>query len=363
MMLLLQLNPSAFWSQGDSNSAWMGWVIGIVLVLVVAMAVIIQSQRSPRASGPSGFAFDKQKWRQAAREVGLKEDELLFLEIYAKALSISNSEATLRNEVRFEAFFKDAYRYIDKSSNSEAEAEANKATLFAIRGRLTRKSTAGSRLHSTDQLVKGTIISFITPTEESYPTIVVSSGSQGLAVEPIMDAVGVPIKFKHGLKISCFFYNKAHQGFQFTTKVAGMGRIEGRELLMLSHSEEVSALPSRKSQRRAAQVPCTFFHVDVTTKKESGKDQSSAKVDTASFTGTVTDMSAGGMAIQSFSPFPAGAFIKVSLDPGGGRQTAFGKVVRINRLRDTGGIMHVQFVKISRKSLNAIMSFVYGYSD
>ncbi|MEI6385307.1 MAG: PilZ domain-containing protein [Spirochaetota bacterium] len=363
MMLLLQLNPSAFWSQGENSSAWLGWVIGIVLVILVAVVAIIQSQSSPRARSSSGSSFDKQKWRQGAREVGLKEDEILFLEIYAKALSIGNAEATLRNEVRFEAFFKDAYKYIDKNSTSDAEVEESKATLFAIRERLSRKSTVGSRMHSTDQLGKGTPLSFITPTEESYPTIVVSSGPQGLAVEPIMDGVGVPIKFKHGLKVSCFFYNKAHQGFQFATKVEGLGKFEGRELLVLSHSETVSALPTRKSQRRAAQVPCLFFHVAVTTKKESGKNLASAKVDTTSFTGTVTDMSAGGMAIQSFSPFPAGDFIKVSLDPGGGRQTAFGKVVRINRLRETGGIMHVQFVKISRKSLNAIMSFVHGYSD
>jgi len=35
----------------------------------------------------------------------------------------------------------------------------------------------------------------------------------------------------------------------------------------------------------------------------------------------------------------------------------------MNKAKNFGGVMHVQFVKISRQGLNAILSYVYGYAD
>jgi c-di-GMP-binding flagellar brake protein YcgR len=110
-------------------------------------------------------------------------------------------------------------------------------------------------------------------------------------------------------------------------------------------------------------VPCVFFRVSVTTQKVKGKQQASARVENISLPGMVTDLSAGGMAVQSANPLVVGDFIKVMLDAGGGRQAAFGKVIRVNRLKGSGGMMHLQFVKISRKSLNSILSYIFGYAD
>jgi hypothetical protein len=55
--------------------------------------------------------------------------------------------------------------------------------------------------------------------------------------------------------------------------------------------------------------------------------------------------------------------VKIAFHPGGTPQSAFAKVIRMNKAKNIGGVMHVQFVKISRQGLNAILSFVYGYAD
>jgi c-di-GMP-binding flagellar brake protein YcgR len=101
----------------------------------------------------------------------------------------------------------------------------------------------------------------------------------------------------------------------------------------------------------------------VTPTKVRGKVQSAARVETLPFPGTIVDISAGGLGIQSASALPAGEFIKIEFSPGGGNQAAFCKVIRMNKLRTVGGIMHLQFVKISRRTLNSILSYVYGYSE
>ena len=218
-------------------------------------------------------------------------------------------------------------------------------------------------MHSTRQLGRNTPLSFITPNEENYPSVVVRAEAEGLAVEPVIDPFGEVMRFRRGTKLSCFFYTKAHQGYQFTTKVAGFQVFGERELMLLNHNDSIAALPSRQFQRRSARVPCVFFRVAVSTAKVRGKQQASARVENISLPGLVTDLSAGGMAVQSANPLAAGDFVKVVLDPGSGKQTAFGKVIRINRLKGTGGMMHIQFVKVSRKSLNAILSYVFGYGD
>lgn len=360
---LLQLNPGTFWAQGQSggsNSSWWMWAVAIVVVVVVLIAVG-QSARGSGGPKPTN-GFNRRNWRRGARSFGLSEDELRFLEGYARSLGITDPDATLRNKTRLETFFKDVYRSIEKNSESEADAEERKAVLFDIRERLARRAAAGTPVHSTRQLGRNIPLSFITPNEENYPTVIVRSEQQGLFVEPVVDPLGAPIRFRRGAKLSCFFYTKAHQGYQFATRVVGFQQVGERELMVLSHNDEVSALPSRQHQRRSARVPCTYYRVAVSTKKGRGGQQASARVENIGFPGIVTDLSAGGMAVQAATTLQPGEYLKVVLDPGGGKQSAFGKVLRLNKLR-AGGVMHIQFVKISRRSLNAIMSYVHGYVD
>ncbi len=362
MMSLIQLNPSTFWAQGggsNSNSNWWMWAIAIVLVVIVLVAIGQSARGAPRPKS----AFNKATWRRGARAFGLSEEELRFLETYARSLGISNPDATLRNKTKLETFFKDVYRSIEKNSDSEADAEDKKAMLFSIREGLARRAASGPPVRSTRQLGKNNPISFITPNEENYPTVVVRSDQQGLFVEPVIDPLGDPIRFHRGTKLSCFFYTKAHQGYQFVTKVAGFQSDGSRELMVLAHADNVVALPARQHQRRASRVSCVYYRVAVTTAKGKGKTENSARVENIGFPGIVTDLSAGGMAIQAATTFQPGEFLKVVLDAGSGKQTAFGKVVRLNHSRGTGGIMHIQFVKISRKSLNAILSYVHGYVE
>jgi c-di-GMP-binding flagellar brake protein YcgR len=360
MMPLLQL-PTTLWKQdqpGEIAAIWL-WIGGIALV--IALIVLIRYAAIQNASGSSGY--HKRDFRRSARGIGLADDEIRFLEGYGRGMGMQNPELTLRNKAKQEAFFKDVYRAIEKNSDSEADAEDKKATLFAIRERIAQRALTGIPVSSTRQIGRNTPLSFITPGEENYPSVVVRTDPSGLVVEPVIDPYGQPIKFRRGSKLSCFFYTKAHQGYQFTTRVASFQEYGGRELMVLGHNDAVTPLPSRQSQRRSTRVPCVYYRVSVSTKKVRGKEEAAARVETISYPGTVVDLSAGGMGIQAANPLQAGEFVKVQLDPGGGRQMAFGKVLRMNRLKGSGGMMHVQFVKISRKSLNAILSYVFGYVD
>ncbi len=338
-------------------------VLGVLALLLILYQAIKQAQGSRGGLSGATSAFSRGNFRRAARQAGLGEDEVRFLEGYGKALGITNPEFTFKNKARLEAFFKDAYRLIERNSESEATADEHKAMLFAIRERIARREALGIPVHSTRQLGRGAPLSFIAPGEETYPTVIVAVEPGGLAVEPACDPYGEPIRFRKGTKFSCFFYTKGHQGYQFQARVAGWEQLGSREVMVLTHSDAVSALPARNHTRREVKAPCTFYRVHVSEGSKRGKEKPKARVENIAFPGTVIDISAGGCGIQCASPIEAGGFLKLEFKVAGSTHAAFGKVVRMNRFKGPGGVMHIQFIKISQRSLNAVLSFVYGYTE
>jgi len=354
-----------YWKKQDPAELGLFLVGFLVLIALVVLYQIIRNGIGGTGLSDSGKAsrFNRGQFRRAARQAGLGNDEAHFLEEFGRTLGISNPESLFQNRARLDSFFKEAYRSIEKNSDSESTAEGRKARLFAIRERFSESASGKTSISSTRQLGRNTPLSFITPGEESYPSLIVAVEPGGIAVEPIRDRLGEIIRFRRGTKLTCFFYAAGRQGYQFQTKVSGFSSVSAKETMTLSHSDSIAALPTRNHARREMRVPCAFHHVAVSTKTARGKEKASARVEKIAYPGTVLDISAGGIGIQTANPLAEGEFVKIEFDAGSGTHAAFGKVVRLNRLKGSGGMMHIQFVKISQKSLNAVMSYVFGYSD
>ncbi|HET7839109.1 MAG TPA: PilZ domain-containing protein [Rectinemataceae bacterium] len=352
-------------STGEMGALWGSLAVIGVIVIAALIYRGLKTGSSP-LSGPrparSASGFSRAAFRRAARATGLPEEEVRFLEDYAKALGLGNPEFVFRNQAKLDAFFKDVFRYIEKNSESEAGADELKARLFGARERLTHQHALGGPISSSRQLGRNTPLTFIAPGEESYPSVIVAVEPGGLAVEPARDAYGEAIRFKRSAKLAVFFYAQGHQGYQFPSRVVGWERIGTKETMVIAHSDEVAPLPARRHARKEMRAPCTVYRVTVTVKKAKGRDQSTARVENLPYPGTIVDISAGGIGIQSANPLPAGEFIKIEFDSASGTQAAFCKVLRMSRAR-IGGIMHAQFVRISRRALNAILSYVYGYAE
>jgi c-di-GMP-binding flagellar brake protein YcgR len=355
--ILAQVGSTSLYAPKSSTSSdtiVIGLIVAVVALILFAV-IRNQTGASPHSS------FNKSAFRRAAREAGLSEDELRFLEEYARVLGVSNPDFTFRNPQRLDAFFKDAFKQIEKTASSEADADDRKARLFAARESLTRASAKGGGVSSTRQLGRGVPLTFIAPGEESYPSVVLAVEPSGLAVEPATDSYGEALRFRRGTKLSCFFYAKGHQGYQFASRVIGWEKMGGKDAMVIAHSEDVSALPARKHARREMRASCTFYRVAVSTAMAKGK-KGKAKVENIPYLGTITDISAGGIGIQCANPLAAGEYAKIVFNTGGQDQAAFAKVLRTNKAK-MGGVMHLQFVKISRQGLNAVLSYVYGYAE
>jgi len=364
----LPLLQTRYWKESDPRSTLIGLAVigGIVLVLLVANLI---SSRRKGSSGTGGRAaaggssrFSRGDFRRAARNLGIVEEHAAFLERYARVLDIADSASLFRTKERLDGFFRDVYRRIDKHEESEQVAENEKATLFAIREYLTVRSTHGAPVRSSRQMAAKTTLSFILSDQSSHPSVLRSNEPGGLAVEPILDSLGQPKRVRRGTRMTVYFYPKPRQGYSFRTKVTGYEILGGRLAMILKHSDAVTALPARRHQRRELRAPCLFRRVAVELAGSGKHAARNVRVERMAWPGTVVDVSAGGLSLQSANPLDAGGYVKIEFDPGNGQLAVFGSVVRMNRVRG-GGVMHVRFVKISRKAVNELLSFVYGYSD
>ena len=133
--LFLGQMPSSLWvqqaSQGESNVLW------ILVGFVVLIAIVILINRGMKGGGSKLHAvssFSKTAFRKASRSAGLSDEETRFLEVYGKTLGMANPEFVFRNQARLDAFFKEVYRHIEKNSDSETEAEEEKALDAVDRG-------------------------------------------------------------------------------------------------------------------------------------------------------------------------------------------------------------------------------------
>ena len=354
-----------YWKHEDPVSNYVVFgIFGLLILIAIISSLVSKKNKSSGKSSLTGGlpSYSRGAFRRAAAEAGLEDSDIRFMEEFARVSRTSNPEFMFKNPGRLDSFFKDSLRHIDKTAEMEATAEERRSRLLRIREALEVRRTLGPQINSTRQLRARTTLSFISSDETNYPSVVVGVEAGGLAVEPPPDALGRPIHFRRGTRLTVYFYGTGHQGYTFRTRIRGYEDFRGKLVMVVKHSDSITSLPSRQHQRRDLREPCTFRRVRVELRKERGKNLKDVFVENLPFPGTAVDISAGGMSIQTANPLDAQEYLKIEFDVGEGNFFAFGIVVRTNRLRG-GGVMHVRFVKISRKAINSVLSYVYGYSD
>lgn len=123
------------------------------------------------------------------------------------------------------------------------------------------------------------------------------------------------------------------------------------------------AAKARKFRRREINAACTYNPVVVKETREGLKKKVKMTVSGKAQSGTIMDISVGGCAVKTSEGVKAGTRLKIGFHyPGGASASVLGQVLRVNQ---GGGntILHIKFLKVPRKSLNAINAGIFGYAD
>ena len=361
-LFLLQVSASDF-SMDTSISPAQVIIFTLVFAVIITVLILVNKKNNAGTKSKSGGGggatssgiFSRFAVHRIARNIGMDNAQIKMLNFVFKTDGAVEPEKSLTNPALLDRHFRRAYRVIEQSSNTDDEAQRKLGILFSTRN-ILENSNIGS-VTSTKQLKDDTVF-IITHGKEKIEVSLLSSRGDHMVVETPKNVLGSLIKIPNGTRIRIVFFTKSNKGFTFETRVIGYGSQHGNVTMQVAHSNQIRFLSQRRFRRRHAVIDCFLNLVYV---EGSGKKQRLI-VDKRRINGTIADISVGGCSIKAMSPVQVGAKFKIEFTQRDVIVAALGQVLRTNRA-GMNTTIHVKFLRVSQKSMNAINAFVYEYAN
>jgi hypothetical protein len=339
--------------------------VGVFIAVLLIVNFVRKKYHPPAISGGVAGSsqarhFSSFTLRRIAGNMGLDRDQTKMLEYVLRNDGVADVERSLNSATLLDRHFKRAYRIIERSANTEEEAQERLALLFSTRNVLEASASGGPAVTSTRQVpVKSAAV--LSLGQESYPVKVISTKGDHLVVENPENALGTPVKLPRGGKVILSFFTKSSKGFSFATHVLGSAESPDGPVLQLVHSNQMKRLSQRRFRRRQMAVSADFYMVKV---DETGRRKEKRMVvDKRRMVGNILDVSIGGCSIKTNVSVPSGSRLKIEFTGIEDTPVAvLGQVLRTNR-SGMSTIMHIKFIKVPRKSMNNINALVFEYAD
>lgn len=364
-LFLLQDNIQYF--KEDDPIAGTILLVGLgAILLIIFVSSLIKNGINPgkgisKSSGStsrlSPFALHR-----ISKTYGFNRDQAKVLEYVFRNGGVIDPERVAANPQVLDKHFKRAFKQIENSAGSDEEAQQRQAMLFAVRNIMEVYHNTSPETPSSQQ-ISANMAAVLTVNQESYPVKVISSKGESVLVDCPRNALGTLIRFPKGTRVNLAFFTKTSKGFSFDSQVLGISDTSFGPALQLSHAGRAKSMTQRRFRRRQAALSCDYYLVRIEDLKN--KKPPKMVVDPRRMSGSLTDVSIGGCAIKTQSSVPAGSRLKIEFDYSHSTLpiAVLGQVLRINRSGITNTIMHIKFLKVPRKSMNAINALVFEYGN
>lgn len=363
MILLATMNYKLI-ATGDSRTMlYFGIAIGVVIILIV-VGTLVNRRRRPLSPDEvqkvSGAAF-----RRAGRSVGLPPQHVQALEELVRITKVKQPFLVFTSAGLLDDVLKKGLYSIEAARDvAPEEKERRKGVLFQVKQIIEKNARKGAVLRSSTMLKPGQLLTVTPGGGGHFASKVVSNMKDFLTISAPAGAAGTEMRWMRGTPLAVYFWRENDAGYTFPSKVLGYDTVKGLSCVLIQHSKTLRREQRRKARRREIMRACFYYPIRIVETGSGRKTERKASVDQGLRTlGTVVDLSAGGCAIQTLSPFERGKLVMVEFDIDRRAPIrAFGKVMGVARRKGRGGIMHVMFTSVTRQHLNRICSFVYDFS-
>ena len=343
--------------------------ITAILIGAVALVIIAGVVNSVLTGGGSSRSrtqrFSKRGFIRSAKRAGLSRAQAITLLTVARNQGIASPMRLLQDGPLLDKAIRDGLYDIDESVRDEPERERRKSELFQIRNLIAVYSQSTRSVRSSKTLRIGQDLDFSTDGRTWHTTRVSSQTGERFGVETPCDDANREVRPGKGAKVRLRFRTESGNLYSVTTTVLGYGIARRMPTLFLAHSDQISRVQHRKYPRREFHHPCYYYPVSVVTsgRGRRAKRQAVVNHNDRRF-GRFEDLSAGGAAVRTQRPLPAKSLLKIEFETADGVPVSvFGKIRSVEKATYRSGLMHIMFAGASRKHLNAIQSYVYGYVD
>jgi len=360
-MFLLQNN--IYWRSKSSESSDAQWfVIGVgVIVIALILLNVFKDKIQPKTGGKhlattgprrfSGFTLHR-----LTNDMGFNREQVKMLDYVMRSGGVNDPERLLKDPTLVDRHFKRTYRLIEKTSSSDEELNERLSVLFAARNIIEAHFQNTTSSTSTRHIPENTP-AVLTIDKVNYPVKVLSSKGDTLVIENPQRSAGSRIHPPSGSQASLALYTKSSKAFSIETRVLGSTDTANGPALQLAHSGKIQKLSARRFRRRQVIIDTGFFfvHNDPNTKKMIVEKRRNV--------GKIMDISIGGCSIKTAASINQGQRVKVEfVHNDGSIIAALGEILRISR-SGVNTIIHAQFLKVPRRSLNSINAMVYEYEE
>ncbi len=370
---LLQLEGVFFREEDPTVSRFFLIFLGSFIVILIVVNIIrngvgatgFGGKQKKKSGSATPRKFSIFNMRKAVNLYGLNKDQVKLLEYVFRNEGVSDPLAVMANTASLDKLFKRAYKSIEKRASSEDELQNFLTVLFSIRN---IAETAQGRVQvasSTRQISENMAAVLTSSKDETFSVKVLSSKGDHLLVDCPRNALGTPIRFSPGNKVTLSFFTKSSKGFSFDTRVVGTVDTPKGAALQLAHSNKVNnSMIQRRFKRQDVSLSTVFFMVHMQETGSGRKAEKKMVVAPQRYRGTIENISLGGCALKTGSIIQAGSRLKITFENDEGlKMSALGLVLRTNRSGAAAITMHIKFLKVPQRSQNAISAMVFEYDQ
>jgi hypothetical protein len=345
-------------------------ILAIGIGALIVLGIIVHFIRKALGLGniPVTHTTDSPKYgflsfRQLASSYGLDKDQRKLLESIFRTNGVGDPARVLRNQELLDRHFERAFSAIEKTSETDEEAQIKMMRLFSLRNAIESSPNNNNGLSNTTQIAANTPVVLSTG-KDNYTVRVINSKGASLLTEFPKNSLGSTVKLANGTKVTLSCFTKSTKGFSFDSQVVGSIDSSQGPALELAHSGKAKPLVQRHHRRKDINANCFFNLVFLDNDKKNRKNPPKLVVDKVRYSGTILEISEGGCSIKTSTPVQVGSRLRIEVAyDEESLITVLGQVLRVNRGAGIKMIIHVKFLKVPRKSLNSINSLVFGYED
>ncbi|GHU15295.1 hypothetical protein FACS1894163_01520 [Spirochaetia bacterium] len=344
------------------SSAIENIIFVIIIALIIGVLIFVNKLRkkgkfhSP-SLGDSEFSANAQGAGQdsvaalhrLAHSAGLSIDQIKMLDFVFQTDEVTDPSESFNNSELLDRHFKRAYKTILEDTSTKTDVQERLALLFSTRNILDMGGITSTRqlAEDTDTLIK--------VGQESYPSKVLSAKGKDLVVENPPDASGEPVKLNRNSTVTLSFFADSERAFSLGTQVLKIETSDEGSKLHLAHTNRIQYQSNRQFRRRRTDLSADMYLVHQEEKK--------FVADKEKLAGKIMDISIGGCGIQTNSSIASSSQLKIEFNPNPSLKAAvLGQCLRTNQ-NGTNMVMHIKFLKVPLRSLNAINALVFEYSD
>ena len=291
------------------------------------------------------------------------EQKKLLINI-CKKKTIPNLEVNFHSENFCNNFFMTQYYDIRKNANnlSEDEIENQISVLFALRQKIENAKKQLSNLSSSIAIPEGHTLFLYNNEKEVFYAEILKNTKENIYISIPKSSLGVTIELEPLSKITFYYQTTSGTAYIFESRVVRYENQEEKNILVITHSNNLRCYQRRQYKRIDINKTCTFSAVK-TTSLANGKDVN-IKYEPLEkkHLGKLLEISAGGCSISTNLNIKEKQyiFIEFELDDKS-KDTVVGLIVDTETTVGNSYVLHIVFVNINKKTRNKIFSKVYEY--